>query len=59
MFSDLVRFSLLEKYPTFGREQPEDAVSHIRRIRRLAPKKSESSARNVLEIAVMEAPIAR
>ena len=33
LFSALVRFSLLEKYLTIGREQPEVAGSHIRRVR--------------------------
>ena len=51
-------FHLLEKYPTFGREQLEVPGSHIRRVRSLAnyrclvfrkKKKSESSARNVMK----------
>ena len=66
-FSALIGFSLLEKYPTFGLKEPEIAESHVRRVRSLAnhrilvfrnKKKSESSARNVLSIVVMEAPIA-
>ena len=57
VFSALVGFPLLEKYSTFGWEQPEVAGSHIMRVRSLAnhrslvfaKKKSESSVRNVLE----------
>ena len=40
MFRALVRFSSLEKYPTFRQEQLEVAGSHIRRERSLANHRS-------------------
>ena len=57
VFTALIGFSLLEKYPTSGLLSSGNRRSHIRRVRSMtnqrclvfSQKKSESSARNVLE----------
>ena len=47
VFNALVGFSLLDKYLTFGREQPEVAGSHIRRVKSLAYHRSKKSLNQV------------
>ena len=65
VFSALVGFSLLEKYPIFGQKQPEVAGSHMRKVRSLVnhrslvfPQKSRNQVRGICwSIVVMEVPI--